>query len=153
MQLEPRIFCVERAQEVLVPLDVEIRMQAALHQHARSAKLDRLVNALLDLLHRMDVCIRFTRPPIERAEGADDVANVRIIDVTVDDVGYDVGVVLASAYLVGGKADPQDILRFEERRAIFGRKPFARKCFIENWLDCVIHDFDFTLRAKKDAKM
>jgi len=92
----------------------------------------------------MDVCIGFSGPPVKGAERANDVADVRIIDVPVDDVRNDLRVILASAYLVGGKADPQDILRFEERRAIFGRKPFARKCFIENWLDCVVHVSDFT---------
>ena len=143
MQLESRIFCVERAQKILVPLDVEIGMEAALHQHASSAKFDRLIYPLFDLLHGMDVRVGLSGPTIECTECADHVANVRIVDVPVDDVGYDVGVVLASAYLVGGKADPQDILRFKERRAIFGRKPFARKCFIENWLDCVVHVSDF----------
>ena len=94
VELELRILCVQRPQQILVPLDIKIRMQPALHQNARAAEGDRLVDPFADLLDRMDVCVRLARPPVERTERADDVADVRIIDVTVDDVGDDVGRIL-----------------------------------------------------------
>jgi hypothetical protein len=34
VQLKLRILCVQRPQQIFVPLDIEIRMQSALHQHA-----------------------------------------------------------------------------------------------------------------------
>ena len=43
----------DRAQQIFVPLDLQVRMQAALHQNAGAAKVDRL----LDLL-RMTPCGR-----------------------------------------------------------------------------------------------
>ena len=91
VKLKFRIFCVQRAQQLLVPLDIKIRMQAALHQHAGAAESDRLVDPFADLVDRMHVRVGLARPAIKRAERADDVADVRVIDVAVDDVGDDVG--------------------------------------------------------------
>ena len=134
VQLELRILCVQRAKQVLIPLDIEVRVKAALHQHARAAEFDRLIDTLLDLFHRMDVGVGFSRPSVEGAEGADDVADIRIVDIAVDDVRYDLITVLALADLVGREADTQNVLRFEKRGAIVGRKAFAREGFVQDWL-------------------
>src|SRR5690242_2591154 len=86
VKLKLRIFCTQRLQQVLVPLDIKIGMKTALHKDARSAERERLVYPLTDLVYRMDICVRLSRPAIKRAERADYVADIRVVDVPVDDV-------------------------------------------------------------------
>ena len=119
VQLKSRILFTQRAQQIFVPLDAEVRMQSTLHQHAGAAERDRLVDLLADLVERADVSVGRAGTAIERAEGADDVADVRVVDVAIDDVGDDVVRVAARAYLVSRDAHPRDVVRFEQRRAFF----------------------------------
>src|SRR5205085_11003970 len=83
MELEVRVARVERAQKVFVPLDAEVRVEPALHEHAGAAEREGLVDALADVFERADVRVGLARPPVEGAEGADDVADVRVVDVAV----------------------------------------------------------------------
>src|SRR5678815_1229199 len=110
-------------------------MQTTLHQHARAAERDRLVNLLADLVERADVSIGCARATIERAERAHDVADVRVIDIAIDDVSDDVVRMAARAYLVGSSAHPRDIVRFEELRALLNAHAPTGKHAIENWLN------------------
>jgi len=115
------ILGVKRSKEVLIPFDIEVRMQTTLHQHACTAELDRLIDPFADLLDRMDVRIRLSRTPIERAKRANYIANVRVINIAVDDVRDDIGRVVLHPDLVRGKADPHKIVRFEQCRAVIAR--------------------------------
>src|SRR5689334_22003435 len=135
VQLKSRILRAQRAQQIFVPLDAKIRMQTALHQHARAAKRDRLVDLLANLVERADVSIRRTGPTIERAERADDVADVCVVDVAIDDVGDDVVGMAARAYLVGCSANARDVVRLEEERAFVNAHALTGKHAIENWLN------------------
>src|SRR6266536_1839949 len=113
MQLKFGVFCVQSSKQVLVPLDIKIRMQAALHQHAGAAESDGFVDSFTDLFYRMNVCIRFSGPAIKRAKGADDIADVGIIDVAVDDVGDDITRIFSLAYLIRGQPDANKIVGCE----------------------------------------
>ena len=110
-------------------------MQPALHQNARAAQRDCLVNLFANLFERAHVSVRRARPSIERAEGADDVADVRVVDVSIDDVGDDVVGLLALANLVGGRADFRDVVRFEQRRAVVGGQSFPGERAVEDGLN------------------
>lgn len=88
-------------------------MQSALHQHAGPAKLDRFIDAFLYLFDRMDVCVRPSRPSIKGAEGADDVADVGIIDVAVNYICDDIGWIFSLANFVSGESDADKIAGFE----------------------------------------
>src|SRR5206468_7497957 len=90
VQLKSGILCAERAQKIFVPLDAKIRMQPTLHQDARPAERNRLVNLRADLINRAHVSIGRARSSIERAESAYDIADVCIVDIPIDDVGDDV---------------------------------------------------------------
>src|SRR6185369_7819000 len=114
-------------------------MQTALHQHARAAERDRLVNLRADLLECADVSVGRAGSTIERAERTDDVADVRVVDIAIDDVGDDVVRMTARAYLVSGSAHPGDVVRFEELRAFRNAHTLTRQHAIENWLN-VRHD-------------
>src|SRR5438552_2055501 len=110
-------------------------MQSALHQNAGAAEFYCLVDPFADLFDRMNVSVRLSGPPIKRTERADDVANIGIIDVTVDYVRDDLGIVLALPYLVGGDADAGEIARLEQRCAILCRQPMASEDLVENRLN------------------
>src|SRR5678816_709296 len=86
------------------------------------------------------MCIRDSAgATIERAERADDVADVRVIDVAINDVGNDVIRMAARANLVSSSAHPRDVVRFEELRALRNAHALTRQHAIENWLN-VRHD-------------
>ena len=87
----------------------------------------------------MDVSVRLSRPAVKRAERADDVADVRVIDVAVDDVRDDIGRVVPHPDLVRGQADTDKIVRFQQRGAVVSGQSFARKRPVENRLDRRFH--------------
>jgi len=78
-------------------------MQTTLHQDSGAAECDCLIDLLTNLFKRSDVCVGRTRSPIKRAEGADDVANVCVVHISIDDVGnYIPGVPVRPYYIRGG---------------------------------------------------
>src|SRR5688500_133807 len=87
----------------------------------------------------MNISVRLPGPAVERAERADDVADVCVIDVAVDDVRDDIGRVLPHPDLVGREPDPHKIVRFQKRRAVLGRQSLAFKYTVQNRLYWLIH--------------
>ncbi len=77
---------LDGAQQVLIPLDAQLRMQAALHQDARAAQVDGLLNLFEDDFLRMDVAFGVAHGPVEGAEAAIFGAEIGVVDVAVDDV-------------------------------------------------------------------
>lgn len=61
----------------------------ALHQNLNTADGRKFVELLIDLLERKHVMILILFRSIKRAELAVNIANVRVIDVSIDDVGDD----------------------------------------------------------------
>ena len=55
MQVDLRKALLDAAQHLLVPIDLEVGMQAALHQHARAAQFDRLADLVVDRFELEDV--------------------------------------------------------------------------------------------------
>src|SRR5258708_36571232 len=90
MQLKTRVPRGQGPQQIFVPFDAKGRVQSALHQHTRAAQGNRLVNLRANLVDRAHVSIRGARPSIKRAERADYIADVRVVDVAIDDVSDDV---------------------------------------------------------------
>ena len=100
-------------------------MQAALHQHARAAKFDGLADLVVDRVEVEDVAFfrgRAFQRPVEGAEGAVLGAEVRVIDVAVDDVGdHALGMQLA-AHRVGFHADADQVIGLEHlERLLLGQ--------------------------------
>src|SRR5947209_2996997 len=135
VELKVRVSRVQRAQEFFVPLQGEVRVQTALHQHARAAERDGLVNLLANLLEGSDIRVGLSGPPVESAEGADDVADVRVVDVAVNDVRDDASGVLATPNLVRRRAHSRDVVRLEKDGALLRRHASARENAVEDGLD------------------
>jgi hypothetical protein len=97
----------------------------------------------------MHIRVRLAGPAVEGAKGADDVTDVRVIDVAVDDIGDERRVVFAPTDLVGSDTDAGDIARLEESGAVVGREAFSGEGFVENRLDRTRHyrRDDFITRA------
>ncbi len=89
VQLERRIALLHRAEQILVPLERQVGIVAALQQQLHAAERDRLVDLPEDLLEAEDVAFGRADRPVERAEVAARDADVRVVDVAVDDVGDD----------------------------------------------------------------
>src|SRR5579862_7618815 len=107
---------LDRAEEILVEVDAEIGVVSALHQQARAAERERLLDLLEDDRLRQQVPLpRVARPPVERAEVAVRVADVRVVEVAVDDERDTLGIVLPVADLVRDTADGYEIARAQKR--------------------------------------
>ena len=89
VQLEGRVAGLHRAKEVFVPSDRQVRVVPALQQQLTAADADGLVDLLEDLVEAQDVAVGRADGPVERAEVAPRHADVRVVDVAVDDVGDD----------------------------------------------------------------
>ena len=111
VQLERRIPLLDGAEEILVPLDRQVGVVAALQQQLHAAERDRLVDLPEDLLEPEDVALAEPDRPVERAEVAARDADVRVVDVAVDDVGDDPVRVLARADAVGQLAEQRQSAR------------------------------------------
>ena len=70
-----------------VPLELQLRVQAALQEDLVAAQRDRLLDLPEQLLALDDVAFRVARLAGERAEAAAARADVRVVDVAVDVVG------------------------------------------------------------------
>ena len=135
VDVDLRKVALDVAQQFFVPLELELRMQAALHQNLIAAELDRFLNLLQQLVALEHVAFRMLRRAIERAEIADRRADVRVVDVAIDVVGANRLRMQPPRDGVGGAAERRQIVRFEQPHAFVRRKPLAGDGFIENRLN------------------
>ena len=100
------------AEELLVPLDAQVGVEAALQQDLDAAQGHRLVDLPGQLLAGEDVGVGVAARPVEGAEVAGRGADVGVVDVARDDVGDHPVAVEGAAAGVGGQAE------LEERRLL-----------------------------------
>ncbi len=92
---------------------------APLHQHARAAERERLLDLLVD--HRLGQQVPLAlvaRAAVEGAEVAVGDADVRVVDVAVDDERDATRVGAAPAQLVRGATDRDQVARLEQREGV-----------------------------------
>src|SRR6185312_439461 len=82
-------FRLDGAQQILVPFDLQVRMQSALKKQAGAAEINRFLDFVEDHLAGQDVAFLMAQRPVERAEAAILRAEVRVVDVAVNDIGND----------------------------------------------------------------
>ena len=104
VQPERRIARLHRPEQILVPLQRQVRVVAALQQQLPAAERDRLVDLPEDLVEPEHVAVGRADRAVERAEVAPRDADVRVVDVAIDDVGDDALGMLAGADAVGEPA-------------------------------------------------
>ena len=81
-----RVARLDRAEEILVVVDPEVGVMAALHEEPGAADRERLLDLLVDHRLRQEVALAHVAgPAVERAEVAVGDADVRVVEVPVDD--------------------------------------------------------------------
>src|SRR5712691_8287480 len=81
-----RVARLDRTKKILVVVDPEVGVMAPLHEETRSADRERLLDLLEDDRLRKQVALaRVERQAVEGAEVAVRVADVRVVEVAVDD--------------------------------------------------------------------
>ena len=105
-----RIALLDAAEQILVPLDLEIGVQAALHQDAGAAQVEVSWIFCEDGFLGQNVALGVAHGPVERAEAAILGAEIGVIDVAVDDVGDHVLGMPAAADGVGLHADADEVV-------------------------------------------
>src|SRR5438445_2071327 len=136
MQVNLGKSLLDATQHLLVPVNFQIGMQAALHQHACAAKFDGFANLVVDRFEIEDVplfsfgSLQWT---IKRAERAVFGAEVRVINVAIDDVGdHALGMQIA-AQGVGLHADADQIIGANQTDSLyFGEGHSATKLILPN---------------------
>jgi len=105
---------LDGAQQIFVPLDLQVGVQAALHEDAGAAEVERLLDLLENHFLRMEVAFGVAHRPVERAKAAVFRAEVRIVDIAVDDVADDAMRVQLAAHCIGGHADADQVVAAEQ---------------------------------------
>src|SRR5205809_3213817 len=127
---------LDAAQHLLVPVNFQIGMQAALHQHARAAEFDRLANLVVDRFEIEDVSLfsfGSLQWTIKRGECAVLGAEVRVINVAIDDVSdHALGMQFAPDG-VGLHADADEVIGAKQVESLlFGEGHSATKLILPN---------------------
>src|SRR6267154_2522023 len=97
-------------------------MQPALEQNSGAAEFQHFVDFLVNLLEREDVAVLGAERPVEGAEGTILGAEIRVVDVAVDLVGDDAGVVFLQAHLVRSHAEAHEVIGFEHFQSLLFRQ-------------------------------
>ena len=106
----------------------QLRVEPALQQDLHAAEVDRLLELLGQLLARQHVALGLVGGrAVEVAELAARDADVRVVDVAIDDVGDDVVGVERAAALVGGGAELERGRVGVEAQAVVGRRGARRR--------------------------
>ena len=131
--MELRIALFDVAEQILVPLDRQLGVVATLHQTAGPTNRDRLFDLREnDALRQHVTLARITGLTVEGAEVAVRHADVRVVDVAVDDVRDLARVRLAITNLVRRRTDRDQVARLHQRQGISIRQPLAREHTIQN---------------------
>ena len=123
VQLERGIALLDRAEQILVPRERQVGIVAALQQQLDPADRDSLVDLAEQLVESEDIAFRRSDRTIERAEVALGDADVRVVDVAIDDVGDDALGVFPIAHRFGQLSEERG-----GRRSIQAQRFIAHRC-------------------------
>jgi hypothetical protein len=133
------VAALDRAEEVLVVVDAQVGVVTALHEDARAADRERLLDLLEDDRLREQVALgAIAGAAVEGAEVAVGDADVRVVDVPVDDERDPAGVAVSRTQLVGGLADGDEVLRLEERDGLGVGDALAGERLVEDRRDASV---------------
>jgi hypothetical protein len=125
---------LEIVHEVQVVGPGQIGVHATLEQEACAADGLRLLGLLLQLLSGEDVAPAVARLVVESAEGAVDVADIRVVDVAVDDVADAAGVVVAIPCGRGGHGQVRQLGLLQQQGRLKSGDPSALEDTIQDVL-------------------
>src|SRR5260370_5009980 len=97
-------------------------MQPALEQNSGAAELQLLYDFFVDFCERQNIGVLGTEWPVEGAERTILSAEIRIVNVAVDLVSDDAGIVFLQAHLVRIHADADEVIGFEHVESLLFRQ-------------------------------
>src|SRR6266511_1478456 len=111
----------------------------ALHQDAGSADCERLLDLLEDDGLRQQIALGAVAwPAVEGTEVAVGDADVRVVDVAVDDERDPAGIALARAEHVGRLPNRHQVLRLQQRQRVRVGDPLTVESLVENWCNAFV---------------
>jgi len=134
VQGQLRVVGLDRREDRLVPLDAEVGRMTALQHDLGRAEVERLATAAQDLLIRVRPAFFVLGGPVEGAELAGGQADVRVVDVAIDDVGRDVVREPAATHRVGRLAEGVQGGAGVERERLVRRDPATVGSAVKNVL-------------------
>src|SRR6266853_576133 len=142
---------LDAAKHLFVPVDLEIWMQPALHQHASPAEFDCLANLFIDSVEVEDVAFLRGWPfqrTIKRTEGAIFGAEIGVVNIAVDDVGYGAFGMYFAAEGVGLHANPDEIIGLKHLQSLLFSQghPLLRSKEYFSW--CEVEDANLTMKGR-----
>src|SRR5438445_5577300 len=90
VNINARILFPDVMQQVDIPRELQFLMMPALHQDLNPAHGQKFVELLINLLKAKNVMILVFLGPIKGAEFAVNVADVRVVDIAIDDISHDI---------------------------------------------------------------
>src|SRR5689334_20735239 len=81
---------LDSGEETLIIVDLQVRMNTALHENSRPAQRQRFFDFLIDHVIRQNIRLWITLNSIERAESAELFAHIRVVNIAIDDVADDI---------------------------------------------------------------
>src|SRR5208337_3547495 len=81
VQMKDGVTLPDTGEQVLVIIDFEVRVKAALHEDSRATQGERFIDLLEDRLERLDVSLRRTHRPVKGAKRAVLRANIGVVNV------------------------------------------------------------------------
>ncbi len=104
---------LDAAQQVFVPLDFQVGVQAALHEDAGAAEAEGLADFFEDDFLRVHVAFVVAERAVKGAEAAIFGADVGVVDIAIDDVADHAFGMQLAADLVGGHAEADQVVAAE----------------------------------------
>src|SRR6266550_2556368 len=101
VNIDVRILFADVPEKSDIPVEPQLRMMPPLHEDLNTAHGRKFVQLLIELFEREHVMIFIALGAVKRAEFAVNVANVRVIDVSIDNVGYNLAAAPVVAFRFG----------------------------------------------------
>ena len=113
---------LQRAQQVFVIADLQIRVQPALQQNTCAAELEHLFDLLVDILERKYVPVFRAERSVKRTERTIFRAEIRVVDIAVDLVRDDTRIIFLQPHLMRRHADAHEVVGLQHvERFLFGQ--------------------------------
>jgi hypothetical protein len=131
-----RVALLDRAEEILVVVDPEVGVVATLHEQPGAAERERLLDLLVDHgLGQQIALAHVAWPAVERAEVAVRDADVRVVEVPVDDERHHGRVGQPVPDLVCRAPDRDQVARAEQRDRVLVRDALAVEGLLQHRID------------------
>src|SRR5262249_51949841 len=116
MQPDLREPLLDALEQALEPLDLQVGMETALHEHAGAAHLDGFGDLGVNSFEVEDVAFAgqlALERTVEGAEGTVLGAEIRVVDIAIDDVGDNAFRMQPAAYSIRFHAESDEVVGVE----------------------------------------